>query len=185
LGDTNGDDFLDFAAGAGGFDSASPLLNNRGRIYLFTSDDSPAPQTPTPPEQPATGGSSSKTPTVPALAGRTIELESSRRRVKIGAQITLRGVVEAFVNKVRCERNQPVEIQRRRRGSIRYRALPLRLLPNRVLVSTNTTGNFSLKLRPDATYYYRARLAQSSYCIGAVSPREEVVVRRKASSTRR
>jgi hypothetical protein len=183
MGDVNGDGFLDFAAGAGGFDTTAPLLNNRGRIYLFTSDDSPLPPSPAPPRPP--GSSSGSGSTVPALAGRTIEIESNRTRISLGAQITLRGVVEAFANTVRCERNQRVEIQRRRRGTIRYRNLPNRLLPNRVPMRTNSTGNFSLKIRPDATYYYRARLAQSTYCIGAVSPREQVIVRRKASGARR
>lgn len=183
LGDTNGDGFLDFAVGAGGFDTSTPLRTNGGRVYIFTSDDTP----------PAGGGSTSKPPSTPPtgsstvipLAGRTIELEASRTKIKLGAQITLRGVVEAFANKVRCERNQTVDIQRRRRGSLRYRSLPNRLLPNRVALSTSSAGTFSLKLRPDATYYYRARLAQSTYCIGAVSPREQVVVKRKAAGSRR
>jgi hypothetical protein len=183
LGDTNGDGFLDFAAGAGGFDTSSPLRTNGGRIYIFTSDDTPPPAASgsNPPQTTPPPGST----TVIPLAGRTIELEASRTQIRLGAQVTLRGVVEAFASNVRCERNQTVDIQRRRRGTLLYRSLPNRLLPNRVPLSTNRAGTFSLKLRPTGTYYYRARLAQSTYCIGAVSPREQVIVKKKAITSRR
>ena len=86
-------------------------------------------------------------------------------------------MIEAFTNQVRCERNQSVEIQRRRRGTILYRTL--------TRVKSNGGGTFSLKIKPQATYFYRARISQSTNCIGAVSPREQVTVRKKAKGARR
>ena len=85
-------------------------------------------------------------------------------------------MIDAFTNEVRCERNQTVQIQRRRRGSVLYRTF--------TEVKSNGGGTFSLKIKPQSTYFYRARLSQTSYCIGVVSPREQVTVRKrpKASS---
>jgi FG-GAP repeat len=174
LGDVNTDGMLDFAVGAPGFDTTTQ--NNRGRIYLFLSDDSPLPPPPPPPQQQQQSNSPGKTPTTAVLAGRNIEIEASRSRITAGTQVTLRGVIDAFTNEVRCERNQSVEIQRRRRGTALYRTL--------TRVRTNGGGSFRLKIKPQATYYYRARLSQSAYCIGAVSPREQVTVRRKSKAAR-
>jgi hypothetical protein len=172
MGDVNADGMLDFAVGAPGYDSTTPILTDRGRIYLFTSDDSPAPASP-----PQQGSGSPSTPTAQVLAGRTLEIEATRTRISAGRQTKLKGVIEAFTNEVRCERNQSVQIQRRRRGTLLYRTF--------AAVKSRSGGSFSLKIKPQATYYYRARLSQTAYCIGAVSPREQVIVRKKATGARR
>ena len=175
MGDTNGDGMIDFAVGAPGFDTS-----DRGRIYLFTSDDSPLPPAPPPPppsQQGSGGGGGTPTPTTQVLAGRTLEIQASRTRVRAGTEIRIRGVIEAFTNQVRCERNQTVAIQRRRRGTVLYRTF--------AEVRSNGGGTFSLKVKPRATYFYRARLSQTANCIGAVSPREQVTVRKRARAARR
>jgi hypothetical protein len=176
LGDVNTDGMLDFAVGAPGFDTTTQ--NNRGRIYLFLSDNSPLPPPPPPPPAQQQQSSTPRTtPTTAVLAGRNIEIEASRSRITAGTQVTLRGVIDAFTNEVRCERNQSVEIQRRRRGTALYRTF--------TRVRTNGGGSFRLRIKPQATYYYRARLSQSAYCIGAVSSREQVKVRKKPKTARR
>jgi hypothetical protein len=150
-------------------------MNNRGRIYLFVSDDSPLPPAP-PPAPPQQQQQRNTTPTSPVLAGRTIELEASRSRITAGSRIKLKGAIEAFTNPVRCERNQVVAMQRRRRGSVLYRTF--------TEVKSNGGGTFSLKIKPQSTYFYRARLAQSTNCLGAVSAREKVTVRKKRKASR-
>jgi FG-GAP repeat protein len=180
MGDFNADGMLDFAVGAGGYDGTAPTAADRGRIYIFVSDNSPAPPTPpgnsAPP--PAGPGGPGPAPTpAQVLAGRTIELEANRNRVSPGAQITLRGAVEAFTRKPRCERNQTVDLQRRRRGTLAYKTF--------MRVRTNAAGHFQLKTRPRSTVFYRAHLGQTTACIGVVSPREQVIVRKKASRARR
>ena len=171
LGDVNADGMLDFAVGAPGFHT--PTQGNRGRVYIFVSDDSPLPPAPKPP---ATQQQQTTTPTTQVLAGRSIEIEASRTRITAGRQVRLRGVIDAFTNEVRCERNQTVQIQRRRRGSVLYRTF--------TEVKSNGGGTFSLKLKPQRTYFYRARLSQSTHCIGVVSPREQVTVRKKPKASR-
>ena len=175
LGDLNDDGMVDFAVGAGGYDSSSPTAIDRGRIYLFMSDDSRPPVAPAPPRTTPSGGGS--TTTTQPLAGRAIELEANKTRIFAGRRILLRGAVEAFARKQRCEQNQLVEIQRRRRGKIRYATFGR--------VRTNRAGSFSLRIRPRITYFYRARVRQNAFCVGAVSPREKVVVRKKPRSARR
>jgi hypothetical protein len=178
LGDLNDDGLLDFALGAGGYDSSSPNAVDRGRVYLFMSDDSPLPTTPPPAKPPTTSGTGpTPTTTTQTLAGRALELEANKTRIFSGTRILLRGAVEAFTRKARCEQNQVVEIQRRRRGTIRYATVGR--------VRTDSVGNFALRLRPKTTYFYRARVAQTAFCIGAVSPREQVVVRKKGRSASR
>jgi hypothetical protein len=171
LGDVNADAMLDFAVGAPGFHT--PTQSNRGRVYQFVSDDSPLPPIPKPPSTQQQQTTSA--PTTQVLAGRSIEIEASRSRVTAGRQVRLRGVIEAFTNEVRCERNQTVQIQRRRRGSVLYRTF--------TEVKSNGGGTFSLKIKPQSTYFYRARLSQSTHCIGVVSSREQVTVRKKPQAS--
>lgn len=188
LGDLNSDGFLDFAVGAEQYDlttSGPPCATpcaNAGRVYLFRSDDSPAPPAPAPPTGPA-GPQGPQGPQGPAaaatvLAGRDLEIEASRNRIvaRRGARTSRRravrisGVLEAFANESRCEPDQPVQLQRRRPGSLRYAQFrDLR---------TSSTGTFHTSFSPKRTFVYRARVAASSECQGAASNRERVTVLR-------
>ena len=85
-------------------------------------------------------------------------------------RLSLRGRLEAFANPAGCEARQVVQIQRRPLRSVTFRTFATR--------RTSRTGTFSLATRPTASYVYRARVAQSDDCHGAVSNRERVRVRR-------
>jgi hypothetical protein len=46
-------------------------------------------------------------------------------------------------------------------------------------VTTGNSGAFALRTRPRATVVYRARVGQTASCLGAVSDRRVVSVRRR------
>ena len=85
-----------------------------------------------------------------------------------GASVTLRGEIDAFTDAATCERGQAVALQRRSRTATSYRTF--------ARVRTNSAGRFTRKIKPTKTYVYRARVAQSSRCLGAASNRETIVV---------
>ncbi|HEV2785751.1 MAG TPA: integrin alpha, partial [Solirubrobacteraceae bacterium] len=171
LGDLNGDGFVDLLASALAWDGPAGVA--QGRIYILRSDNSPAPQVPAPPAPPPPPIAPAPPPPSVAvtLTGRTIELVASRETMRRRQRLTLRGRLEAFANPAACEARQGVQIQRRPLRSVTFRTFATR--------RTSATGTFSLATRPAATYVYRARVAQSGDCHGAVSNRERVrVVRR-------
>lgn len=185
LGDLNGDGFVDLLASAPAWDGPAGVA--QGRMYVLRSDDSPAPPPPpappvAPPAAPAAGPAGAPGPagtagpagpaaTATVRAGRTIELAASRSALRRGQRLTLRGRLEAFADLARCQRRQTVRIQRRRPNSVTYRTIATR--------RTATSGAFSLRTRPTATYVYRARASATETCNGAVSNRERVAVRRR------
>gem|GEM_PF-6239410 len=180
LGDVNADGFTDFASGAGFYKLTTPgapcasTCTNAGRVYVFRSDNSPAPavSAPAAPGAPAgpAGSQGAAGPSGAALtaAGRTLELTASSSRVRRGRSVSLQGALEAFTDAATCERNQSVALQRRSRRSARYTTF--------ARVRTNAGGNFARTFKPTATYLYRARVSQTSACLGASSNRETVVV---------
>jgi hypothetical protein len=153
LGDLNDDGFLDYAIGAGLFDGSTGA--DEGRIYIFRSDNSPAPS-PTPQAGPEPGpqgpagpqGAQGPQGVASALSGRTLELAASRGRVRRGRRVTLSGVVDAFANEQACESGQRVSLQRRTRTSARYSTFGT--------VTTDNDGDFASSFRPRATFFYRA-----------------------------
>jgi len=182
MGDLNDDGFMDFAVGAGLFDGSTGA--DQGRIYILRSDDSPGPEPePEPEPEPGPQGPAGQTggqgaagaPGAAArtLTGRALELAASRTRVKRGRRVTLRGVLEAFADAPACVGGQSVALQRRGKGA-RYATF--------ARVTTNAAGRFSRRIRPRSTRSYRARVNQSADCLGAVSPRERVTVRRRSSA---
>jgi hypothetical protein len=177
LGDVNGDGFLDFAIGAGLYDetpSGAPPLLDAGRIYLFKSDNSPAPPSSPPPSNQGPAGPqgpAGATGQVVAQNGRAVELDASPARIRRGKSVRLRGAIEAFAGGSACEANQRVVIQRRSRGTARYRTLRT--------LTTNGKGDFSLRTKPAKTTFYRALVGQTQTCLGDTSPREMVTVTRR------
>jgi hypothetical protein len=175
MGDLNGDGFQDYAIGAGLYDAGANA--DQGRIYVFRSDNSPAPPATTPPAggQGAVGpaGAAGK-PAV--VAGRTLTLVASRSRVARRARVRLKGLLEAFANPAGCERHQRVRIQRRSVHSVSYRKVKT--------VKTGKRGGFSLGIRPTSTGVYRARVSQTSACLGAASPPERVTVTKAKGAKR-
>ena len=169
MGDLNGDGFLDYGIGAGLFDevtSTGTPVPNAGRIYIFRSDNSPAPTGPT---GPGGGGGGAAA----AQAGRVVDLAASREQVRRGRRATLRGDVEAFANAAKCEQGVQVELQRRRPARVPFRTFARR--------TTSSTGGFQARIRPRRTTLYRALVRADADCLGAASDRQRVgVVHRRA-----
>ena len=194
LGDLNGDGFLDFGVNSPNYDlpatGGNPAVVDQGRIYIFRSDRNavaaPAPggpgAGPTGPAGPAgapgpagspAGGSGPGGPytlPVPAVvaAGRTVDLDASRSKLKRGARLRLRGVVEAFANPAACEAGQSVALQRRAPSGGRFATFRT--------VKTDGKGAFSTRFKVTKSQLYRARVSQTESCLGAQSPRVLVKV---------
>jgi hypothetical protein len=170
LGDINGDGFLDFAVGSGYYTGTTGA--RQGRIYIFRSDNSPAP-TPSPSPSPSAGPTGPTGPAGPAgtatvLAGRHLEIQLGTSKTKRNHLFRILGLLEAFSNPAACEANQPVKIQRRSPGSLRYTTVKT--------VNTNSTGNFSTRLKARSTSIYRAWIDQTTQCLGAVSETQKLTV---------
>ncbi len=188
LGDLNSDGFLDFAVAAPAFSGAAGA--GQGRLYIFRSDNSPAPPTvpvappaaPVGPLGPIGPVGPAGPPAAPAaaavVAGRTIDLAASRERVRSGARITLRGVLQAFANPEGCQGGQRVTVERRATTSPRYAAVASR--------TTSASGAFAARLTVRRAGIYRARVAQTQQCLGAASQGARVTtVPRRASPAKR
>lgn len=176
LGDLNGDGFLDFTVAADLWDAdATTAGRNQGRIYILRSNNSPAPAAPADGGAgPATGAAGPQGvpgaagPAAAAASGRALEITASRRIVRRGAAVQLRGAVEAFANAAGCQNGQPVDLQFRSRNARAYTTV--------AQVRSDATGTFSRTVRPSRSGRYRARVAQTAGCLGAVSDAETVAV---------
>jgi len=182
MGDLNDDGFVDYAIGAGLFDdvtSTGTPVPNAGRIYLYLSDNSPAPPTPgpTPPTPGPQGPQGPQGAPGPTLAGRLVDLAARRTRVRRGRSVRLAGDVEAFADPQACERRVQVELQRRAPNRPGFRAFARR--------TTSSTGGFAVRTTPRRTSLYRALVRRTDACLGAASDRERVTVLGRASGRRR
>lgn len=182
LGDVNADGFKDFAVGAGFYDLTSAGCQpcaNAGRLYILRSDNSPAPATPPPPAPPAAEAAAPPaaapgTPTAAVTrAGRTIELAANHASVTRNTFVTLRGAIEAFSNRQRCEAGVTVRIQRRRPNSPRYVTIATR--------RSTRKGDFGMRTRVTRTSIYRARVSETASCVGTASSAERVTAVRPTS----
>ena len=184
LGDINGDGFLDFAVGAGLFDLTTQgglcaaSCTDAGRLYLFHSDNSPAPPAAAPPAPAPTSGPAGQ-PGAPGpagtpaqvVAGRVVELEASPQRIRAGRRSRLDGTLDAFADAAGCERRQSVRIQRRTSARTKFRTLRF--------LRTSATGRFSVRVKPGRTTTYRALVRQSARCGGASDTARVQVIRRR------
>jgi hypothetical protein len=183
LGDMNGDGFLDFAVSAGTYNlqtaggpcSDAPCVN-AGRLYIFTSDNSPAPPPPPPDPGPAgpegpEGSPGPAGPEAAARAGRALEIETNRARVRRGGRVRIRGLLEAFADEEACQANQRVVVQRRRPKNLNYKRVRA--------VQTGARGVFRARVRQRRPSVYRARVPQTAECLGAVSNTERVRIGRR------
>ena len=195
LGDLNGDGMLDFAVASVRWDGGTPTVLDAGRLYIFRSDANavvaPPPPLPVGPAGPAGQAGANGTNGTDGIpgpagasaaaaveAGRTIDLDASKETVKTNATITLRGVVEAFANPAVCEAGQSVQIQRRTVFGTRFTTFRT--------LKTSSKGTFKTpKFKVTRTQFYRARVAASSTCAGAISPRVRVKATKSAAAAAR
>jgi FG-GAP repeat len=152
MGDLNGDGYLDFAVGAGLFDE--PPLADAGRVYIFRSNNNPS----TP------GGGAV------VLAGRSVTLDASSKKVKKGKKFTLSGSVSSQVAPGSCQGGQTVTLERSKSSSTGFKPFDT--------ATTDSGGAFSLKVKGKRTFLYMAHLDPTSACGGADSNTKKVKVRK-------
>ena len=174
LGDLNGSGFLSFASSAPRWTapatSSSPAVVGQGRIEVFLPNpNAVVPTPPGPPAGPQGPQGPPGTTTVVALAGRSLDLDASSTALKRAGSVTLRGVLEAFANPTACQGSQSVLLQKRAPGGTVFATF--------ATVTTNASGAFkSGTIKVKSTTLFRARIAQSSACLGSQSDRVTVQV---------
>jgi FG-GAP repeat len=179
LGDLNADGFDDLAVGAPGFDSAAV---DAGRLYVLTSKGPAAPGATV--VCPSAGGSGSggadtgDEGTVPddrtvviARVLRRLVLKADRKRVRKFGSFRLRGVLRASANRAVCQRRQKIALQRRKASGGRFQTFDVAV--------TRASGRFTARQVGERTYVYRARVAQTARCMGAVSKTAKVSILRR------
>ena len=93
-------------------------------------------------------------------------------KIRRNHKFRLLGLLEAFSNRSACQANQPVKIQRRSSGRLRYVTLQT--------VKTNSSGGFSVRLKATSTAVYRGWVDQTTQCLGAVSETQKLTVLRRS-----
>jgi hypothetical protein len=199
LGDANGDGFDELAVGAPGFDDT-------GRVHILTSK---GPAASGAPDECAAGGGSTggnggggdgggdgggaggggataggggAAVTQPKAGGtvviarvlRRLTLRPNRKRVRKSARLRLRGILRASANRPVCQKRQKIALQRRRAAGGRYQTFEVAV--------TRASGRFTARAIAKRTYVYRARVSQTSRCMGAVSKPAKVSIRRARRS---
>ncbi|MDQ6750353.1 MAG: hypothetical protein M3Z33_06345 [Actinomycetota bacterium] len=178
VGDLNGDGFLDYAIGAGLYDDVASNGNpvpNAGRIYIYRSDNSPAPRPGPPPAGSPVPPGSTVTAAV-TQGGRSVDLDLSRHTLRRGQRLKLAGDVESLTSSKTCEQRVAVELQRRVPGRVPYQTFGR--------LTASGSGRFSTSFKPTRTYLYRALVRQSTQCLASVSSHERVTVTKPRSSRR-
>ena len=166
LGDLNGDGFLDFAVGAGLFDEehsgggcpTPPVVcPDTGRVYIFRSNNTASP--PAPPQTPAV-----------VQAGRSISLGASKKKVKRGKKVGLRGTLTSPVDPS-CAAGQNVTLERAKPGSKAFAPFAGAI--------TDGVGAFSRKVKVKKTFVYMAHVDATNQCGGSDSNTVKVKVVKK------
>jgi len=110
------------------------------------------------------------------LAGRALDLVASRSRVRAGSRVRLRGSLDAFANPSGCRSQQTVTIQHRAITGGTFRTIGT--------ARTAPGGAFSFSTKVTKSAAYRARVPQTSTCLGAASTAERVTAIRSKGSRR-
>jgi len=170
VGDRNVDGFIDFAVGAPQSDGGA------GRIYVFTSTGpasagfagcgtggGPGPRG---------GPSTPPSGKVAARVLRRLALVPSKRKLRSGSRLRLKGSLKASAGQASCQRRQKIAIQRRTVRGGRFQTFEVAI--------TARNGSFNARTRPGRSYLYRARVSQTARCMGATSKPAKVVVRKRS-----
>jgi hypothetical protein len=180
IGDRNDDGMIDFAVGAPGAAGGS------GRVHVFTSTGPASAFAgcggPVDPGEPGGGGGGggggnpgtgpkTNPPKVNARVLRRLVLVPNRRRLSRGGALRLKGSLKAKAGQLSCQRRQKIALQRRKLKGGRYQTFDVAV--------TTKNGAFQLGTRPSQSFLYRARVSQTSTCMGATSKAAKVVVRRR------
>ena len=163
MGDTNGDTFIDYAIGAGLYDlttssgPCSSTCGEAGRIYIFTSNNTPPPS----------GGNQPNL--APVQNVRSLSLKTNKLLVAKNQEVQLSGELDAVAGGTACTANQTVAVERRRkRGGFKRIDTAL----------TDSGGAFDVEIRVRRTSAFRATVGASSSCAAAKSAKVKVRVRK-------
>lgn len=182
IGDRNSPDpdgFIDLAVSAPGADAGA------GRVYTFTSTGPAGPAFagcggPVGPGSGSGAGSpgsgTSNPPKVRARVLRQLTMRPSKRRIARLAALRLNGKLRASAGQPACQRRQKIAIQRRSLRGGRFQTFDVAV--------TAKNGTFRASTRPSRSYLYRARVSQTTGCMGATSTRAKVVVKRASRASR-
>jgi hypothetical protein len=105
---------------------------------------------------------------------RRLVLKANRKRVRRYGLIRLSGRLTASANRSVCQSGQKVALQRRKGKRGRFQTFEL--------AYTRKSGRFSVRSVAERTFVYRARVAQTSRCMGAVSKTAKVSLARARRS---
>jgi Calx-beta domain len=123
----------------------------------------------------AGGGSSSpgtKNPPVQTRVLRGLTLVPGKSRVSRNALLRLNGLLRVSGGPASCRSRQKIAIQRRKLSGGRFQTFEVAV--------SRRSGSFTTSTRPVRTYLYRARVSQTTRCMGATSKAKKVVVRKSS-----
>jgi hypothetical protein len=163
LGDTNNDGFIDYAIGAGLFDltttsgpcSVTPC-GDAGRIYIFTSNN-------TPPAQ------SSGANQAPVQNARSLTLKANKASVAKKKKVKLSGRLGAVAGGAACVAGQTIAVERRSKSG-GFRAIRQ--------AQTDSGGAYRASTKVKRTSVLRATVGASSSCAATSSPKVKVRVKK-------
>jgi hypothetical protein len=149
----------------------------RPQAVVSIKDDDGANQPPPPPPPPSNPVppaviTDTGNPTVQTRVLRGLSLRTSNRRVRRNRRIRLTGILRASGGPRSCRSRQKIALQRRKKSGGRFQTFEVAV--------TNRAGSFRIALRPVRTYVYRARVSQTTRCMGATSKTATVVVRKRS-----
>jgi hypothetical protein len=105
---------------------------------------------------------------VQGRAGRVLELNASRRSVRSGTSVRMRGRISATLNPSACQIGQPVQLQQRARAGDAFRTV--------ARATSDRNGNFAVTIRPRQGADYRAFVDVTAQCLAAASNTARVSV---------
>jgi hypothetical protein len=122
---------------------------------------SPAPPPSPQPEPPPT-----------TKADGTLTIDANKGKVEKGRKVLLSGQLDIAANES-CEPNRPIQIQRRLKSEDDSKFATF------ATVSTDATGNYTLKAKVKKTYFYRAVVAENESCDDETSNSQKVRVQKR------
>ena len=108
-------------------------------------------------------------------ADGTLTLDANKGKVEKGRKVTLSGQLDVPSNEA-CEPGRQIQIQRRLKSEDDSKFAPFET------VSTDATGNFSLRVKVSRTHFYRAVISETDACDDETSNSVKVRAQKKEAA---